>query len=121
LKAEKNSSNEIEKLVTLLPKELSEERISFREESDRERRYTLRVSTSDTRLLRRLAHVFGCPNPLLPDSHQTQFEASDSWHGHGAVDLRALADELIPRKGEFFDFDIAVGDLPMLASRGPAE
>src|SRR5712672_1865174 len=98
-------TTEIKKFVALLSHESSEIEITFREESARDIRYTLAVSTDDNTLLRKLARLFGCPNQHLPQGHDARFEASDTWHGRGQIDLRQLADELMARHGEFFDFD----------------
>lgn len=106
-----NKIPEIEKLVALLSNEPPETKISFHEESARDTRYTLVVGANDNTLLRKLAGFFGCPNQHLPGARDTKFEASDAWHGRGQVDLRALADELMAKYGEFFDFDATLTEL----------
>ncbi len=110
-----NELTELQKLVPLLSMEPLETEITFREESAREIRYTLIVSCRNNALLRKLAEIFGCPNEHLPRRTDTRFEAADNWHGRGAVDLRELADEFMPTEGEFFDFDITIGELRSLA------
>jgi hypothetical protein len=104
-------STELGKLAAFLVNEAPETRITFREESARDIRYSLVVGTEDNELLRKLARAFGCPVWNLPWVSDKRFEASDDWHGRGSVDLRELADELTAIEGEFFDFDITIGDL----------
>ena len=110
-----NETTELEKLVALLFTEPPETEITFREESARDIRYTLIVSSRDNALLRKLAEIFGCSNERLPKASDTRFEAGDNWHGRGTVDLRELADGFMPAEGEFFDFDITIGELRSLA------
>jgi hypothetical protein len=110
-----NQEAELEILASLLAAEPAETEITFREESEREIRYTLVVGTNDNVLLRKLAQIFGCPESGLPRSDEIKFEAADHWHGQGEVDLRELADEFFEIEGEFFDFDITVGRLRSLA------
>jgi len=110
------AASELFKLGDLLADESPEATITFREESARESRYTLVISTPGNALLRKLALLFGCPKENLPPPGDTRFEASDNWHGRGSVDLRELADEFMPTQGEFFDFDITVRELVALVS-----
>jgi hypothetical protein len=106
-----NSSTELERLVWCLRGEQPKLQITFREESSRDVRYTLVVSTSDRALLQKLAALLGCPAENLPRTSDTSFEVSDSWNGRGEVDMRELADELMKTEGEFFDFDITIREL----------
>ena len=110
-----NEPTELEKLVDLLATESPQTPISFREESAREIRYTLVVGTDNNALLCKLAASFGCPPHDLPWMSDTCFEAGDNWHGRGELDLRELADELMKSRGEFFDFDITIGELRALS------
>lgn len=102
---------ELKRLTALLSSEHPEVTITFREESARDTRYTLAVATDDCTLLRKLAQLFGCPDRCLPGPRHTRFEAGDDWHGRGEVDLRDLADEFFRTDGEFFDFEITIGEL----------
>lgn len=110
-----NETTRIEKLVELLSTEPPETKITFREESARDIRYTLVVSTQDNALLRKLARLFGCPDQHSPSASDTLFKAGDNWHGRGEVDLRDLADELTATHGEFFDFDTTPAELRSLS------
>lgn len=62
-------------------------------------------------MLRKLAGIFGCPGERLPAEGRAAFEAGDDRHGRGPVDLRELADEFAADRGEFFDFEITVGEI----------
>lgn len=110
-----NEPTELEKLVTLLSTESAETEITFREESTRDIRYTLVIGTEDNPLLLKLARIFGCPAKDLPWARNKRFEACDDWHGRGKVNLRELADELIVIHGEFFDFQLTLAELRLLA------
>lgn len=55
-----NETTEIEKLVAALETEPPETQICFYEESDISARYALTVETADSRLLSKLARLFGC-------------------------------------------------------------
>lgn len=112
-----NERTELEKLVALLNTAPPEKAITFREESARDMRYTLVVGSDDLALLMKLAWVFGCPKERIFQLDSRFFEAGDDWHGRGQVDLRELAGEFLPTKGEFFDFDITVAELRSLARR----
>ncbi len=112
-----NERTELEKLVELLSTEPPEKTITFREESARDVRYTLLVDSDDPVLLLKLAWLFGCPRERIFQLENGPLEASDHWHGRGQVDLRELADEFIPIKGEFFDFDITIFELRSLVRR----
>lgn len=105
-----NEATELQRLVTLLSSESPEAEITFREESARDIRYTLVVSSRDNTLLCKLAHIFGCRDERLP-LNRARFEAGDDWHGRGEVNLRDLADEFSRTDGEFFDFDITIAEL----------
>ncbi len=116
-----NASTELERLVWCLRHEQPELQITFREESQRDVRYTLVVSTSDRALLQKLASLLGCRAKDLPSANATSFEVYDSWNGRGEVDMRELADEFMQTEGEFFDFDITIGELRShVADHAPA-
>lgn len=104
-------ATELQELVALTSNEPPETQITFREESASDIRYTLIVGTDDNKFLRKLAQIFGCPSKSLPTPDKNRFEAFDTWHGRGKVDLRALADEFIKTHGEFFDFDTTLAEL----------
>lgn len=110
---------ELKKLTAQLSSERPEVKITFREESARDTRYTLVVATGDNILLRKLARLFGCPVRRLPGTRDARFEAADDWHGRGEVNLRCLADEFMGIRGEFFDFDTTVAELRSLVPSTP--
>jgi hypothetical protein len=112
-----NEGTELEKLANLLRSEPPEKVITFREESARDIRYTLVVGSDDPVLLIKLAWLFGCPEKRIFQLENRFFEAGDDWHGRGQVDLRELADEFLPVRGQFFDFDITIAELRSLAWR----
>jgi hypothetical protein len=90
--------------------------IRFQEISDASNLYALQVSCADSDLLSRLALFWGCAFADLPARTASAFEASDTWHGRGASNLRELADELIQHAGEFFDIKLTVRQIEELAS-----
>ncbi|MDA1276890.1 MAG: hypothetical protein O2960_22975 [Verrucomicrobia bacterium] len=110
-----NETTEIEKLAAALKTERPKTKIYFYEESDPDACSTLFVETQGSRLLVKLARLFGC---LVKESHWTdcvRFEADDEWNGRGKVNLRDLADEFVDIKGECFSFSITVAELRLLA------
>lgn len=109
-----NATTELQRLVALLLTESPELEITFREESARDIRYTLVVASCDNTLLCKLARIFGCRDERLPFG-RGRFEAGDDWHGRGEVNLRDLADEFFVTDGQFFDFDVTIGELRLRA------
>ena len=94
--------------------------IGFQEISDKTNLHALQVTCEDNHLLTKLALFWGCAFGELPAATASSFEASDTWHGRGASNLRELADELIQDTNEFFDITLTVRQIEELASR-PAE
>ena len=89
--------------------------ITFSEDPDPDNRYALTVNTAESRLLRKLARLFGCPEKELPEDDSVEFEAGDHWHGRGEINLRTLADELIQIHGPFFRSGFTVEELQRFA------
>lgn len=88
---------EFAKLSKALEKENPSATIIFREDQS-----GLFVYTEHPGLLFKLAVIFGCPPKDSPKQDDAEFEAQDHWHGHGTVNLRQLANEIILMSGEFF-------------------
>lgn len=88
---------EFAKLSQALEKENASASIIFREDQS-----GLFVYTEHPGLLYKLAVIFGCPPKETPKMSDAEFEAQNHWQGHGTVNLRQLANEIILIAGEFF-------------------
>lgn len=105
-------NTEIKKLKEFLQKapDAKTLKVWISEDSDADNLYALQLHTKNPELTQRLALYFGAPTDNEID---VQFEASDSWHGKGPGNFRALADEITAATGLdlFVDLELSVQSL----------
>jgi hypothetical protein len=114
--AEERNFDELKGLSKALQGVNPNARITIAESADRGNLYGLTVLTREPGLARKMARWFGCPENELPDEDMAEFDACDSWHGRGKLNLRTLADQLTKIEGELFECEMTVQEIHNLAA-----
>lgn len=102
---------ELSKLSKALEKENPNAEIIFREDET-----GLFIYTEHPGLLYKLAVILGCPPAETPKPGDAEMEIGTHWQGHGVVDPRKLAGEIVLISGEFFCSQWKLKEIHQLAT-----